>query len=150
MKTTGATVDYAEERIAALMKAYDSFIDNARYISMPQLYAAIVEMPTHRFWVSEIRATKVICSMLKGRPLRRMRPLRKEMFNEIFNRVKLMKQSHPRRSIRECCAIVVSQPAPKFYLTPGTAKVMICKARGDWQQQKIEQVRQRATYLTPC
>ena len=42
---------------------------------------------------------------------------------------------------KELCAKVIAQPAPKFYLTPGSAKVMVCKARKQWIQEKWKRLR---------
>lgn len=58
-----------------------------------------------------------------------MWPLKREMYQEIFRRVVALREKNPFLSIAKLCAIVVCQPAPKFYITPGTAKAMVCKAR---------------------
>ena len=137
MKHHGAIMEYAEERIKDLMRAYDEYISSCVHIRMPDVYAAIVNMESMRFWVSEIRATKVIYAMLRGVPLKGMRPLKREMFEEILKRVLDLKKRRPGLTIRECCCIVVAQPAPKFYLTPGSAKIMVCKARKKWMQEKL-------------
>ena len=47
----------------------------------------------------------------------------------------------PELTISELCAKVIAQPAPKFYLTPGSAKVMVCKARKQWIQEKWKRLR---------
>ena len=134
-------MEYAEERIKDLMRAYDEYISSCVHIRMPDVYAAIVNMESMRFWVSEIRATKVIYAMLRGVPLKGMRPLKREMFEEILKRVLDLKKRRPELTIRECCCIVVAQPAPKFYLTPGSAKIMVCKARKKWMQEKLKRLR---------
>lgn len=141
MKHHGAIMEYAEERIKDLMRAYDEYISSCVHIRMPDVYAAIVNMESMRFWVSEIRATKVIYAMLRGVPLKGMRPLKREMFEEILKRVLDLKKRRPELTIRECCCIVVAQPAPKFYLTPGSAKIMVCKARKKWMQEKLKRLR---------
>ena len=141
MKHHGAIMEYAEERIKDLMRAYDEYISSCVHIRMPDVYAAIVNMESMRFWVSEIRASKVIYAMLRGVPLKGMRPLKREMFEEILKRVLDLKKRRPELTIRECCCIVVAQPAPKFYLTPGSAKIMVCKARKKWMQEKLKRLR---------
>ena len=45
------------------------------------------------------------------------------------------------KSVSELCAMVVMQPAPKFYLTPGSAKMMVCKARKRWIKEKWKRLR---------
>ncbi len=134
-------MEYAEERMQDLMRAYDEYISSCAYIRMPDVYAAIINMESMRFWVSEIRATKVIYAMLRGVPLKGMRPLKREMFEEILKRVLDLKKRRPELTVKECCCIVVAQPAPKFYLAPGSAKIMICKARKKWVKEKLKRLR---------
>lgn len=141
MKHHGAVMEYAEERMRDLMRAYDEYISSCVHIRMPDVYSAIVNMESMRFWVSEIRATKVICAMLRGVPLSDMRPLKREMFEEILRRVVELKGRRPELSVKECCCIVVAQPAPKFYLSPGSAKIMVCKFRGKWVREKLKRLR---------
>lgn len=141
MKHQGSVMEYSEDRMRDLMRAYDEYISSCEYIRMPDVYAAIVNMPARRFWVSDTRATKVIYSMLKGDRLRGMRPLKKEMYIDILKRVKKIRSKHPGMSLKKCCEIVVESPAPKFYLTPGTAKVMVCKYRKKWNREKLRKLR---------
>lgn len=141
MKHHGAVMEYAEERMQDLMRAYDEYISSCDYIRMPDVYAAIVNMEARRFWVSDIRATKVIYAMLRGVNIKGMRPLKREMFEEILRRVLDLRKKRPELTIRACCSIVVASPAPKFYLTPGSAKIMVCKARKKWIQEKLRRLR---------
>lgn len=134
-------MEYAEERVRDLMRAYDEYISSCAYIRMPDVYRAIVNMESKRFWVSDTRATKVICAMLRGVRIDGMRPLKREMFEEIFRRVMDLRERRPELSISECCAMVVEQPAPKFYLAPGSAKIMVCKGRKKWLREKLRRLR---------
>ena len=141
MKHNGALMEYADERMKDLMRVYDEYISSCDYIRMPEVYSKIVNMQSSRFWVSDIRAIQVIYAMMRGSTLKEMRPLKREMFEEIFKRVMDMKNKHPDMSIRDCCTSVISRPAPKFYLTPGSAKIMVCKARKKWVQGKLKRLR---------
>lgn len=99
-------------------------------------------MPSRRFWVSDIRAALVISAMIRGETdLNTMWPLKKEMYEEIYSRVLTLQEEHPELTISELCAKVIVQPAPKFYLTPGSAKIMVCKARKQWIQEKWKKLR---------
>lgn len=141
MKHNGAVMEYADERMRDLMRAYDEYISSCEYIRMPEVYAKIVNMESRRFWVSDIRATQVIYAMMRGVPLKGMRPLKREMFEEIFRRVLALKKKRPELTVRACCSVVVAGSAPKFYLTPGSAKIMVCKARKKWVQEKLKRLR---------
>lgn len=133
-------MEYSKERMNNLLRVYDEYLARCKHISMPEVYKTIVKKPADRFWISDIRATKVIYAIIKGDKLKYMRPLKREMFFEIYNRVMKMKEQNNNWSISKCCAIVVTQEAPQFYLTPGSAKVMICKARKQWIKEKMKKL----------
>lgn len=114
------------------MRAYHELIKSAQYILMPEIYRKVVDMPTRRFWISESRAAIVISAMMKGDTLENMGPLKREMYNEIYSRVIKLREKKPDLPIIQLVEMVVEQPAPKFYLTPGSAKVLICKIRKEW------------------
>lgn len=135
-------MEYSEERIRDLMRAYDEYVSSCKYIRMPDVYRNIVEMPSRRFWVSDIRATLVVSAMLRGEDvLNGMWPLKREMYMEIHRRVIELAKGNSGMGISELCSIVVAQPAPRFYLTPGSAKAMVCKARKRWMQEKWKRLR---------
>lgn len=142
MKHKGAIMEYSKERMDDLMRAYDEYISSCDYIRMPEVYKIIVNMPSRRFWVSDIRVALVISAMIRGETdLNTMWPLKKEMYEEIYSRVLTLQEEHPELTISELCAKVIVQPAPKFYLTPGSAKIMVCKARKQWIQEKWKKLR---------
>lgn len=135
-------MEYSQERSDDLMRAYDDYIASCDYIRMPDVYNKIVAMPSRRFWVSDIRAALVVSAMIRGEAhLERMWPLKREMYEEIYRRVVAMREDYPEFTTSELCAMVVMQPAPKFYLTPGSAKMMVCKARREWIRRKQERLR---------
>lgn len=145
MKRKGATTEFAQERSDDLMRAYDEYIQSCEYIRLPELFRAIVNMPASRFWVSEMRAAVIVSAIRRGTvDLNDMLPLKKEMYLEIYHRVMRLRRQYPEKTLYELCAIVVNQPAPKFYLTPGSARVMVWKARKEWLKKKWERLRRLA------
>lgn len=142
MKHKGATMEYSEERKKDLMRVYDEYISSCDYIRMSDVYEGVVNMPSARFWVSDIRAALVVSAIMRGEAaLDEMWPLRKEMYEEIYRRVLELRKMLPELSTSELCARVVEQPAPKFYLTAGSAKMIICKARKEWVKEKWKKLR---------
>lgn len=128
MKRKGSKVECADERISELMKLYRERIKDCKHISIDEVLADIVELPCHRFWVSEKRAFVVISAMVQGKNiLAKMRTPKREMYSEIYNRVIQIKREKPTLSLLEICEEVIYQPAPKIYLSPGSAKIMIYK-----------------------
>ena len=141
MKHKGATMEYTMERINDLKRVYDECVSSCAYIRMDDVYEKVVNMPSSRFWVSDIRASLVVSAMMRGEAnLNEMRTLGKEMYEEIYRRVMELKKTRPELSTSELCAEVVMQPAPKFYLTAGSAKMMICKARKEWVKEKLQRL----------
>ncbi len=74
--------------------------------------------------------------MLRGDRLDGMLPNKKEMFNEILRRVLALRKQLPRLSVFELVCKVVYQPAPKFYLQPGAAKVYYYRTRAKWKKER--------------
>lgn len=141
MKHKGALMEYSKERLDDLMRVYDEYVASCRYIRMPDVYKTIVNMPSRRFWVSDIRAALVVSAMIRGEAhLETMNITKREMYEEIHRRVMLMIEDNPNKTISELCSIVVAQPAPKFYITPGSAKIMVCKARKEWNRRKQQRL----------
>ena len=132
MKPHGSNSEFKQQRNDDLMRAYHELIKSAQHILMPEIYHKVVDMPTRRFWISEGRAAIVISAMMKGDTLENMGPLKREMYNEIYSRVIKLREKKPDLPIIQLVEMVVEQPAPKFYLTPGSAKVLICKIRKEW------------------
>lgn len=99
---------------------------------MPDVFRNVVDMPASRFWVSPSRAAVVVAGIMRGDTLRYMRPNKREMFFEIHRRVMILRRSRVGWSVRRLADAVVSQPAPKFYLAPGSARSLILKARKQW------------------
>lgn len=140
-KIAGSTLEYSDERINALMMEYERYIASCDYIRMSEVFDHIVNRPCRRFWVSEIRAAVVIADMLKGDSLENMHSAKREMFQEIFARVIKLRARNPGLSIYQSVSMVIRQPAPKFYLSPSSAKIMFYKARKKWYRKKMQRLR---------
>lgn len=141
MKPHGAENECRQERNNELMKVYHRLICDCDYVNMPTIYAKVAESPSPRFWVSEERAAIVLASIRKGDTLENMRPNNREMFRELYKRAQKVMRQHPRMTLLDVAFIVVRQPAPKFYLTPGSAKVIICNAKKKWYEERKRKLR---------
>lgn len=141
MKRPGTKIEYSEERVRDLMRAHDEYIDTCKHISMVDLYKAIVDKPSKRFWVSETRCAIVVSAMMRGEDvLDAMWPTKREMFQELYDRVMVLKKLYPDKTMIELCTMAIYQEAPKFYLSPGTAKVMISKYRKRWRRERMKRL----------
>lgn len=128
MKPVGTKFEFAEQRNEDLISTYRRKLSECEVIRLPKVLRETVQSPSKRFWVSEERAIIVVMQMMAGNNLDRMQPMRKAMYEEIYRRTMKMKMMNPEMTFTEIVSLVIEQPAPCFYLTPGSAKVIIHKA----------------------
>lgn len=136
MKYLGSILDFTKERNADLMRAFREQLALARFIVMPEIFELVAQSPASRFWVSEERAAIVISAMLAGKKLPRMRSNKREMFEEIYRRFLIERKNNPDKSVYELVTGIVSQPAPKFYLTPRTVGEFIYRIKNGWYDKQ--------------
>ena len=129
MKKVGSVAEFGQQRNDELWLAYRRAIASSGVVSTEILYEMTAESPTSRFWVSERRASEVIGAMLRGISISFMSPLRQQMFSEIFRRFLVYREKFPKSTIYEATFHAVNSPAPKFYLTPKTVKILLYKIR---------------------
>ena len=136
MKTAGAYFEYEDERNRDLLGVFRKVLSEGDGSPLPVVYRKVVEHPSARFWVSEERASIVVSNIAKGDKLENMRPTKREMYMEIYRRVQELRKSRPKASNYDLVFDVVNSPAPKFYLTPGSAKVILHKVRHQWYKER--------------
>lgn len=141
MKHIGSKFEYEKERNEDLMRTYEEYVIKGGYINMRDIFREVIKHQASRFWVSEERAAIVIGKMLKGDKLLNMRKTKREMFREIFVRVQAIRIESPGITIHESVSEAIRQPAPKFYLTEGSAKVIIYKIKKAWYEKRKEKLK---------
>ena len=141
MKKKYSHFEYEEERNEDLMRAYHEIRGKYPEMKSREIDEEISRMPSKRFWVSEERASIVISAMLKGRKFDKMGKTKLEMYNEILKRVIELKQKMPNKTLSELVFNVVNSPAPKFYLTPGSIRILIHKIKTKWYEEKKRKYR---------
>lgn len=130
MKYHGCILEFTEERNRELMRVFKQLIDESAFIDIAQISQALVNSPCARFWVSEERATVVVQAIIKGKPvLDGMRPTKREMFLEIYQRVMGLRRKCPNETLFNLVLRVVNSPAPKFYMRPRCAMEIIYKIK---------------------
>ena len=125
MKSKGSSATYRQERDKDLIRVYREVIARHTHIHLPSVIEEVVSSPSKRFWVSEERAKIVIAEMTRGKSLENMNQTRRNMYIEIYRRVLLMQQSRPDLPLSRLVELVIDEPAPCFYLTPQSAKVIL-------------------------
>jgi hypothetical protein len=126
MKKIGAVTDFKEMRDRELTDAFRRLLREGVGSSLHELFELAAKQPASRFWVSEHRAAIVIRDMLyRGEDLRGMKEQSQRMYREIYRRVRAALRKDPGRCVYHLVFEVVNSPAPEFYLTAETAKVLI-------------------------
>ena len=125
MKHKGAEAVYSAERDKDLLRAYREVLTRHRHIYLPRVVEEVVSSPSKRFWVSEERAKIVLAEIARGNSLERMNKTRRDMYMEIYRRVRLLQKEQPDLSLNRLIETVIEGPAPCFYLTPQSAKVIL-------------------------
>ena len=141
MRHHGACFEHEQERNEELIRVYHRVIEEADYVVMPDIYEKVARSPSSRFWVSKERAAIIISNIMRGDTLSGMNPTKKEMYMEIYRRAIDIMKKQPSLTFQEVAFKVVHQPAPSFYLTSGSAKVIICKARKKWYEERKRKLR---------
>lgn len=137
MKRKGSKFEYEAERNKELLKAYCSQVEICSEIHLDEILSRVVNTPCSRFWVSDERASIVMSGIERGAVnLDSMIESRKEMFLEIYDRVKALRINNPTMSLSELTNEVVKQPAPRFYLTAKSARTIIHRIRTQWRITK--------------
>ena len=137
MKHRGNVFEYTQERDEDMRRAYSQIVDRCNRVDLQEVFHRLVNMPSKRFWVTPDRAAIVIHSMMRGDTLHYMRPLKREMYQELYNIVIELKEKYPNANMPELCSMAVLIPAPKFYLTVGSAIVIWHKAKKNRRKSKI-------------
>lgn len=136
MKHKGCKCCFANARNTELLRAcYKIIVDSSEYIRINDIFRMVVDMPASRFWVSEERAAIVVAAMIRGEKLPRMSRNKTAMYREIYRRYVKLSKEYPNKTLGELVAMVVHQPAPKFYITPKSAKTLIYYARRKSKEQ---------------
>lgn len=135
MKHQGCILEFTEQRNNELLRAYRKALSGKSFIDIGEISEIIVNSPCSRFWVSEERAMMVISAINRDIPiLDTMRPLKREMFEELHTRVMEMKRKSPKMSMPEIVMAVVNSPAPKFYMRPRCAMEIIYKIKNGYYE----------------
>lgn len=125
MRHKGSCNELIAARDKDLFRVYREIISNVRRIDIYKVAEEVANHPAKCFYVSEARALNVIRKMMKGENLDKILPLRKEMYEEIYRRVKEMRAKHPNRPLRDIVETILCQPAPRFYLTKSSCLTIL-------------------------
>lgn len=137
MKKQGNTSDFIYDRNLDLHRSFMEVLRTSAGIPLRDMFAEAALRPSVRFWVSEGRASIVIGAMMRGATLENMNAKRKEMFEEIYRRVKMKMEADPDLCMTHAVTETIYEEAPEFYLTPESARSIIYRLRAARKRNAI-------------
>lgn len=129
MKKKGSKQDFTAHRNHELVAAFRQAMEGTEVTDVRKLFRRVVQTPASRFWVSEYRAADVISRMLRGDTIEDMNRKKRDMYREIFIRTIGWMKACPGISRINATQMAVHSPAPEFYMTPDSARVIIYRLR---------------------
>lgn len=129
MKKIGNVCDYINDRDKELYHRYREAIATAQTIKLDDILLSVIHSRTSRLWLSENRAAEIIKSFIRADGKFKPNPKRAEIYNEVWRRYRRLRSKRPNDAFSDIVFDVVNSPADSFYLTIGSAKVIICKIR---------------------
>lgn len=127
MKKKGNVAEYGRQRNEELKRTVRRMALSGECKSSDDIFSRAAGAPATRFWVGERRAYEVISGMMRGKSIDYMKPMTRRMYNEIYARVKRLLSLDSSIGLEEAVFRVVNSPAPEFYLTAGSARVIMSR-----------------------
>ncbi|MDE7160777.1 MAG: hypothetical protein K2O24_08060 [Muribaculaceae bacterium] len=126
MSRQRTNAEYGAARDAELLRTFDRLMQEAPAgKSVASLFERLVEQPASRFYVSELRAIRVITAMRRGSLRPGSSRSRGRMYAEVNRRVERLLAASPEMSLADAVVEVVNSPAPEFYMEPASARVTV-------------------------
>ena len=141
MKSIGCKFEYQRDRDCDLMRAFRESLSGNPGKNLPEILRITVNCPSKRFWVSEFRAAIVISKIMHGDRLDTMTTTKREMYLELYHRVVDLKKKYPEKTLSELAVMATNQPAPKFYLKPESAGIIIHRIKKRWLKERKQNLR---------
>jgi hypothetical protein len=136
-----SSFEYRDDRNRNLLKVFMRELGRVNGESLDDVLQRTVDSPARRFWVSEERALRVVSAMRRHPLPAYCHPLKREMFEEISRRSQALAVRHPEWPFSRCVYHVVNREAPKFYLSPDRAHVIICEERRRCKREQMMRFR---------
>ena len=126
MSRQRTNAEYGEARDAELLRTFDRLMEDAPAgASVASLFERLVDQPASRFYVSELRAIRVIAAMRRGSLRPGVSRSRGRMYAEVNRRVESLLEKTPGMPLADAVVEVVNSPAPEFYMEPASARVTV-------------------------
>lgn len=127
MSRQRTNAEYGADRDAELLRLFDRMMAAAPAgETVTAIFERLAVQPASRFYVSELRAIRVISAMRRGNmSLEGVTGSRRRMYAEINRRVEALLRENPEMCLADAVVEVVNAPAPEFYMEPSSVKVTV-------------------------
>ena len=136
--------EYRDDRGSNLLEVFNRLFIATPDAHVDDILLRTVNHPARRFWVSEERALRVVRTMRRRGLPATCNPLKREMYEEIYRRVCRLQTEHPDWPLKRRVYAAVNEEAPKFYLSPGCAHVIVLEEK---KKCRIETMRRLSRFL---
>lgn len=120
-------LEYQKERDLDLMEAYKKVLRHygkrAPFIKKSLLMLQTSISPAKRFYVSDEQAVRIVTRLYNNKDVYIKSKEKVEMYEEILKRVRDTVEDYDPLSIT--IRRVIQNPAPRFYITPETARIIL-------------------------
>ncbi len=140
-KKPRSAFEYRDERNRNLLEVFNREFELCDGLNMADVVKIAVNQPASRFWVSEERALRVVSSMYHRALPAKCHALKREMYEEIKRRCERLSETHPDWPLSRRVYYVVNREAPRFYLTPSMAHVIICEEKRRCKKETMQRLR---------
>ncbi len=107
-----------------LRRAVSAAVSGPELLTSAQVYQRAAKSPTSRFWVSEERAYNVLLAFRRNDPPA-LKGTRRRMYMDLWERVCDLLDDDADLSFADAVHAAVNSPAPEFYLTPQSVRVIL-------------------------
>jgi len=120
-------LEFMEERDMDLMDAYKRVLRHygkrAPFIKKSLLMLQTSKSPAKKFYVSEEQALRIVTRLYKGKDTYIKSREKVQMYHDILERVR--DTIRPIDTLSLAIRRVIQQEAPRFYVTPETARIIL-------------------------
>ena len=116
------------DRNKDLYETFRKLLDTKDVIILNDILTLTVNSPAKRFYVSADRVYGVLVRWAStGVVTRLITPERQEMFEDLYKIVAELRKEQPTIPLLHIIERAIEYPAPKFYIKPDSAKIILCK-----------------------
>lgn len=131
-----------KERDRALYEVYKKGLNEGAFHSLREAAAYVCSQPAPQFFIDAKRASIYIGMLMVGIQPNSLNACSKRRIKELFRRYKKWREDNQESTLtrERVCEILVSEPAPEFYLSEESARIYIQKLSRKTKEEMCERL----------